>query len=245
MQSCITITFGDCAENHVGMQKLGEKSNKGLTLEELELIQQHFTNSELVNLTINDYEPAYLLIIRNAVDLLLKDLNKTSKDLYDEQLALSWDSKAKMYGRVVDKKARHNLCYSDHAQAPDYDNGRGSVVAFDTVPLLNHIRDKLPTLLGQKGNNLVAEGNLYYDPKKCGIGFHGDAERSIVVALRLGESIPLHYQWYLKHKPVGERIKLEIHSGDIYIMSAKAVGTDWKKSSIPTLRHAAGASKFL
>ena len=33
--------------------------------------------------------------------------------------------------------------------------------------------------------------------------------------------------------------------GDMYIMEEKAVGNDWKKSSIFTLRHAAGAEKYL
>ena len=28
---------------------------------------------------------------------------------------------------------------------------------------------------------LVAEANYYYDLEKCGIGYHGDAERRIVV----------------------------------------------------------------
>lgn len=31
----------------------------------------------------------------------------------------------------------------------------------------------------------------------------------------------------------------------MYIMSEKAVGYDWKKRKIPTLRHAAGADKYL
>lgn len=30
----------------------------------------------------------------------------------------------------------------------------------------------------------------------------------------------------------------------VYIMSEKAVGTDWKHSSIPTMRHAAGCRKY-
>jgi hypothetical protein len=36
-----------------------------------------------------------------------------------------------------------------------------------------------------------------------------------------------------------------LHSGDLYVMSEKAVGTDVKKKKIATLRHAAGASKYL
>lgn len=36
-----------------------------------------------------------------------------------------------------------------------------------------------------------------------------------------------------------------LNNGDIYIMSEKAVGTDWKKKNTLTLRHAAGAPKYL
>ena len=40
-------------------------------------------------------------------------------------------------------------------------------------------------------------------------------------------------------------IELNLNHGDIYIMSEKAVGYDWKMSSIYTLRHAAGSKSFL
>ena len=41
-------------------------------------------------------------------------------------------------------------------------------------------------------------------------------------------------------KPVGGEGCIELNAGDLYISSEKAVGTDWKKKSIITLRHAAG-----
>jgi len=44
---------------------------------------------------------------------------------------------------------------------------------------------------------------------------------------------------------VGERIKIMLNDGDMYVMSDKSVGRDWKQSSILTLRHAAGADKYL
>ena len=44
----------------------------------------------------------------------------------------------------------------------------------------------LPLIIPEKCTNMVAEGNYYYDLKKCGIGFHGDAERKKVVAIRVG-----------------------------------------------------------
>lgn len=52
--------------------------------------------------------------------------------------------------------------------------------------------------------------------------------------------MPLHYQWYYKGAPVGDRVKLMIGEGDMYIMSTKASGFDWKKKNILTIRHAAG-----
>jgi hypothetical protein len=91
---------------------------------------------------------------------------------------------------------------------------------------------------------LNAEANYYYDVKKCGIGFHGDGERKKVVAFRMGVSMPLYYQWYQNSKPVGERFEIELNDGDMYIMSEKAVGFDWLKKKVATLRHATGCAKY-
>jgi hypothetical protein len=58
---------------------------------------------------------------------------------------------------------------------------------------LQYIREFLPVILGEKAEEMKCEGNYYYDTSKCGVGFHGDAERKRVVGMRLGESFPLHY----------------------------------------------------
>lgn len=50
---------------------------------------------------------------------------------------------------------------------------------------------------------------------------------------------------YLGDPIRANRICLNIDHGDVYIFSEKATGQDWKKKTIPTLRHAAGAQKFL
>ena len=142
------------------------------------------------------------------------------------------------------KKARYNVCFDEKEQKPEYEKGKGTVVAFEQVPSLNKIRMNLDQYLGPKAENLKAEGNLYYDVEKCYIGFHGDSERKIVVAFRFGD-LPLYYQWYLQGKTIGERLELKLKSGDIYIMSEKASGNDWKQRKIPTLRHAAGHLKNL
>jgi len=55
----------------------------------------------------------------------------------------------------------------------------------------------------------------------------------------------LHYHWFKNSEAIGKTIKLSFDHGDMYVMSEKATGFDWKLKTIPTLRHAAGAKKFL
>lgn len=251
----ITLTICDRAENHVGMQKIGQISDSGFSLNDLLKIRDWFVNqnidAKLIDLNypieecgIYPDDEAYILIIRNGVDFILgPDYN--SNDLFAEQMELDWDSKAFIYGRVVNKKARHNLCYGSSAQAPNYEKGKGRVIAYKNVPLLFKLKNRISDIMTLDQNSLVAEGNYYYDITKCGIGYHGDSERKKVIGVRLGAIIPLVYQWYLNSERIGSKIHLELNHGDIYIMSEKATGNDWKKRSICTLRHAAGCDKFI
>jgi hypothetical protein len=82
------------------------------------------------------------------------------------------------------------------------------------------------------------------DLSQCGIGFHGDGERRKVFAVRMGETMPLYFKWFQNSQSVGEPFELVLNDGDMYIMSEKAVGFDWLKKKIPTLRHSTGCSKF-
>ena len=253
MASTITITFGDQAENHVGMQKIGQLADNGFSIEELRRTKQIFEergcSCEFVDLnrflpTGVEGDPAAVLIVRGGLNKILSELgDNVTQRFWEEQQALSPDTKAKMYGRVVNKHARYNLCFGESAQEPDYDHGKGRIVAFSQVPLLNRLRQEFPRYLGDKATQLMAEGNYYYDVTKCGIGWHGDSERKRVIALRLGASLPLHYHCFSQGKAIGNRVELTIQNGDLYVMSEKATGWDWKKRKIATLRHA--AEKFL
>ena len=119
-------------------------------------------------------------------------------------------------------------------------NKKGTIIAFDQVPILKQIAEKLPNIIGEKGKNLVCEGNKYFNLKKCGIGWHGDKERRKVIAFRVGHPMQLCYNWYFRHRNIGNKLSLNLDHGDMYIMSEKAVGTDCTKSSNFTLRHSAG-----
>lgn len=129
-QEVYTITYGDQAENHVGMRKIGELSENGFDLTDLKKAQNKFNKiakTELINLTTifkdslknkdagkySKIDSAYLLIIRNGVDGILKSIDKSHNDLYKEHQNIEYDNKAFMYGRVVNKIARHNVCFDD------------------------------------------------------------------------------------------------------------------------------------
>ena len=250
----VTVTYCETSENHVGMEKIGSIAQRGFSIDELKRTYNMFsglTTTHLVNL--NDYLPAgievteaRLLIIRNGVNVLLNNVGKTVDDMFNEQFTFQWDSKYYDVRRssVLNKHARYNVCYNDFSQEPDYENKKGKVINFNQVQCTNYIRQCLPVILGDHAKDLVAEGNLYYDVSKCGIGFHGDTERRKVVGVRLGESIPMHFQWYLVSERVGTMFQTMLQHGDLYVMSDKAVGNDWKKRSIYTLRHAAGCTKY-
>ncbi len=260
-----TFTFCEVAENHVGMEKIGELTTKVYSVASLKRIQANISNSintpeevkcKLIKLDDpenKEMEEAAVLIIRNGIQLFAKNYNTQqydrqlidiTRELERETKNLDVDKKAFMKGRVVNKLARWNLCYADFSQEPDYEQKKGTVINFKDVPVLNSIRSNLDKFFGKKAKNLFGELNHYYDVNKCGIGFHGDSERKIVIGLRVGASMKLKFQWYKGGNPEGNSMSMMLNDGDMYIMSSKAVGHDWKRRKIYTLRHAAGCEKY-
>ena len=259
----ITLTFGDAAENHKGMEQIGKKldAGQGFNLEDLKKMRDSMkklgVDCKFVSLTdeleyiegLPNKPDAYVLVMKGAVNKLVQnatDKNFNQIDLFKEQKKLAYDTKAFMYGRVVNKHARWNLCFDEKYRGPAYEEGKGTIVGYDQVPLMKAVREQFTVLFGKKAHDLKVESNYYYDTTKCGIGWHGDSERTKVIAIRLGySSMPIYFQWFYQNSPVGKIISIPLDPGDMYVMSEKAVGSDWKRKIIPTLRHATGAKKFL
>jgi len=246
-----TITMGDVGENHAGMQKIGTLHENGYSVEKLFALGEKLLGLglivEYVSLDAHwtgedEVEEAGVLIIREGVQHILG--TEDTVPLQDEHKDLEVDKMAFMKGRVVNKRARWNLCFDDEDQEPDYEDGKGRIVAYRHLPLTQRIRETIAEWT--EDELLKGEANYYYDLSQCGIGYHGDGERRKVFAVRVGasEKMPLYYQWFQNSEPVGERIQLVLQDGDMYVMSEKAVGFDWLKKKIPTLRHASGVDKF-
>lgn len=264
--SVITLTFCDSSENHIGMEQNGNKGvqTDAFDKKDLETIQNKLEKLgvECEMIYLNDYcdkdlipekvknsfEDAFVLVIRNGVNYLLNDKGNTNQlfeELLFKQLDSEWDTKY-WDGRrkkVLNKHARANVCISNKSQKPDYENKKGTIICYNDLPLVNKIKNELENLIGEKGKELECEGNLYFDKEKCGIGYHGDAERVKVIGIRIGE-MKLCYHWYLNSQPIGKKCEIELKDGDIYLMSYKSVGNDWKKKSIMTLRHSAGCDFY-
>lgn len=254
MSKVVTITMGDVAENHAGMEQLGTQVGvgEGFNLKELKEMKKNLKTIRVVAkiLTLKSPKPdvqdnAYVLVAKGAVTKILSQKSKyNDKNLFDEQLKLDWDKKALMRGRVVNKHARWNLCYDTKSSTPNYKEGKGRVIAYNKIPITKLLVESLPTYFGEKAKNLKGEGNYYPNSSENGISYHGDSERRKVIGIRLGVSLPLYFQWYHGHERVGNKIKVDLDGGDIYVMSEWAVGTNWKKSTLYTLRHATGAKKY-
>ena len=241
-----TITFGDVAENHAKMQKIGTLHESGYSIEQLEKIQGKLDSyglvTEMVSLNTGfgeDFDKANVLIIRKGAQFIL---GEETDGLIAENDGLTMDKKALMRGRVVNKVARWNLCFADEDQEPDYETGKGRIVSWGKIPKMSKIRQVISEWT--EDVLLNGEANYYYDISKCGIGFHGDAERKKVFAVRMGATMTLYFQWYQRSCPVGTPFELVLDDGDMYIMSEKAVGFDWMKKIKPTLRHSTGCAKF-
>ena len=250
----LTFTFGDSGENHVGMEIIGDqvKIGSGFNYSDFIKAQEKLKDykTELYNLsdlidqpdkqTNKQIDEAYLLVVRNFLS------EKEASLVYEENTKYEWDSKyfCTRRKKVLNKHARRNVMFADNAQIPDYENKKGTIIAWKDVPTLFTIRDRLPNYFSDKASNLICEGNRYYDIRKTGIGYHGDTERRKVIGLRIGATIPLKFKWWHRNKSIGKLLELDLNNGDLYLMSEKCTGNDWKRSSIKTIRHSAGCAKY-
>ena len=254
----ISITYGEVTESRTGMNQNGNVLREGFTYEELKGAKKWFKERgcevklfhlnkalEGVDLDGKEAVDSYVLHVKNGVKCFC-DPDK----MYKEQVALTpdktyFDGRRK---RVLNMQARYNLTFGENEIGPDIENKVGKQVAFKDVPETEKLRDGLGGVFGEKAMGLRAEGNYYFAPKKCGIGKHGDRERGIVICASLGEPMLMHFEWFYRCKGRGKKVEFTKNHGDLYAMSAHAVGQDWRKSSTWQLRHAVGHdrnSKFL
>ena len=261
----VSLTYCDVGENGPGMEKLGYPTTRPLSVNDLKAMKMRFEGlegkaemfdltaaMEGVNVNGKEVRDAAVLVMRGFANVVLGEgtLARIESEVQGMQQAGLTDGKALMRGKVKNKSARHNNVVSDFEQSPDFAHGHGTVVPFANYDALREMRAIAGDWM-QQPYPLVAEQNRYYDVfaggqanKGCGIGWHGDGERDLVWGLRVGEAtraMPLMFQAYAHHEPIGPKTTIFLAPGDVYVMSHVAIGKDWKCSSRLTWRHAAGA----
>lgn len=251
-----SLTVGNGGENHTGMQFIGSmrKKGEGWNLERLlyaKGILEDVFNLEVELYNLNDLlegveieegkepEPAHFMLVKTFLhpDVHQKILLELETYKWDNKY---WDTRRQ---KVLNKRARENVCYGPEAQEPDYENKKGTIVSYEKSPLVHRLKQTVEILM--QDENLIVEGNKYMDVTKNGIGPHGDTERVVVACFRIGEAMPMKFGWFHKSVVVGKTLTVNVPGGALYFMSEKATGNDWKRRNEYTLRHAAGCEKYL
>lgn len=235
-QQTFSICFSDkvAANNEmevVGQEQLVGQEQQGFTLDDLNIFKSYFNKnnikSEIYDLSFKSNAEAYILIAKKGLECFASSI-----DLLYELDKQDKDTKVFFHGRVVNSTTKHNLLFDNDEQEPDYENKKGRVVSFNSVPILNHVKNSLNIL----DKNLRAHVNYYYDINKCKVGFQG-SEGKIHIGVRLGSPMLLRFGWFYLSKQVGANIDFNLQDGDIYILSEKATGHDYKVKHKLTLRH--------
>ena len=253
----VTLTLCEVVENHTGMEMHGESVDAGFTVDQLRDIAKELGGEvHVLSSMVEGAEEAAVLVVKGGVNLLTSD--ESADGIFAELMGLKWD--AQYYDartkRVKNKLARTNLNFADEDAEADFAAGRGTLVDFARVPQVAALRARVQAIVDAHHSTpfrVLAEGNLYANTgsgkkkDERGIGWHGDTERRNVVGARFGAPMPLRFAWFQWSRQVTDAFELVLEHGDLYVMSAKAVGSDWKQTGggRKTLRHCAGVGKFV
>jgi alkylated DNA repair dioxygenase AlkB len=249
-------TFSGCIESDQSAKTYGEKreaythddfTNIAKQLDEMNAVlpDDKAIGYSIHNLSdgVKDAPDAYLMTIDN----LLTD--QTVKGMWESICKIKYedtDHHMWSYGKCKVKDARLNTNIGDVAQKgdltnPDPEKRLSSIIHYDDMPAFKHTRELFNAFDIEKMQNLFCELNFYFPGG--GIGEHGDRERNQVMCVNLSPGIKrkIQFRWWHKNRPASELMTFNLPHGGIYMMCGKTTGSDWKKSSIMTLRHRAGA----
>lgn len=229
------------------VQSMGTNRGQGYTAEQLRQIHAKLSQSGEVTSRLYELNPLCTDIATEDACVLVIKLPQETADgaLHEMQNNVRYSLFKRAYGRSVRAKSR-NISYVSNFTAPeDPDTNAPSVTDWSDLPHCQKAKQILNDALSDT-EAAHAVAIRYEDYKTCGVRWHGDAERSKTLVVRLGPNSkhhPFYLMWYYNHKPISDPFPIHLDHGEVCIPSIKAVGSDFKKSSIPTLRHATGFVK--
>lgn len=250
-----TATFAPAGENSLGAEIVGDKHAPGFSLRDMERIyeDQKHKGTQPVIYDLNELagvggEAAQIMVIRDGLDDVMGETGRG--DQLEEWLASSAcikQTRKMMKGRMVNSLARVNTLFYDGPQTvpseEEIKKGASYKMDFKSCSDLAHLKRQVESMTNRE--MAVAEINHYpnVNAKESGISYHGDKERKLVVMARLGQGsvkMPLDFQAFHRGKAIGKTVRVVLRHRDMLLMSQKATGHDWLRSSIIAWRHAAG-----
>ena len=193
---------------------------------------------------------ACILVIKNGIELLMESTDAAK--LYKEQEQVRYDGRFFDKNKVKVRRAHKTMLFATEGRNASDDYTQPSVTAFSEVPLANKIRTSFQTLLGDRAADLNVNGTKYHtsvyekgdDGKSMknpsNMGWHGNDNCKIVVGVCLGASASLSFIWRLpgsQKNLTDTRVTIPLTHGDVYVLSEKAIGYDYKSSSLLRCLH--------
>jgi hypothetical protein len=171
-----------------------------------------------------DSNESVVLVIKNGINLLMNDQDYASK-MFEEQDRAPYDTV--MYDhrgqRQLINRSRYKTTFGEQGQAHSEDYKQSTVIAYSQVPLLQKLRQFLPTLLGESAKELDCKATYYFGQEKS-VRFQGNAQKdTVAIRCSLGRSTTLNFAQRLpKNTPARwKTIEIPFDHGDLYIVSEK------------------------
>ena len=220
------VTFAGSIESDSSGQTHGRK-RRGFTANDLVNIARLFPGKATIY-SVPGGPHAYVLVLRGVGmehEACFKEITSVPDAYVDHH---TW-----MYGKCREKKSRVNTNYADTQQVGAMDHPypskrKPSILEFGRH--LQNIRNLLTKIGNETGvdtKHLYGEVNHYLKSKTLqGIGEHMDKERNLVVGLCLGTTWRnIAFQAYKGAIPIGPKLIIDLHPGDMYFMDVNAKGT--------------------
>ena len=119
--------------------------------------------------------------------------------LYAESMAQPFDERYYdvKKDKVFTKHGRQNNCYADEAQAPDVDQGKGTVIAFDTVPQMQELREAFD-LFDTDGSGSIDTKELQVALRALGFDSKKEKVRKMIADIDLDGSGTIDFEEFVE-----------------------------------------------
>jgi hypothetical protein len=172
------LTFGEVAEIRARSSALGRIgqgcATEGFTVAELKAAEAKFNAlvpgcarlhllSDSLPSDRRSSNLAGFLFVNNGVNIAMKEA-KYAHAMQKEQDAVPYDEKYydDKVGKTFNLQKRLNVVFGETSRSHSDNYHQCTVVGFDDVPLLKTVRVVLPTFLGDKARDLLAEGSNHF-----------------------------------------------------------------------------------